>query len=293
MTEPLLDNLNREPILNHIAANNRSRRRPHPQQFAPPQRQIAAIPNVLLATLMLAVSAFAEDQPEKLSAESAFKTATGLMEKGQHKQAIPYLKRVQMELPENPSMLWNLGLALAETGNHPGAAEIWRSYRRVDPDDWRARAKLVQAYQALGDIKARDGEIKSLYEYRKNSSDAKLNAVDRFCREQSVMAGRSVFAFEYFSPQGSRQKYFLFSVVNKKGDEEFHISLGSYDSTTQIARELGEISMGQRLYHLDEYRGALHKTYAFFKEKPDYDKVRTTVVSVLEGKLKPMSASSP
>lgn len=165
-----------------------------------PQRQMATVPLALLGALLLTVTALAAERPETLSAELAFKTATDLMEKGQHKQAIPYLNRVQRELPDNPSVLWNLGMAFAETSDHPRAVETWRSYRRVAPDDWRARAKLVQAYQALGDIKARDGEIKSLYEYRKNSSDPKVNTAERFCREQSVMARRSVFAFEYFSP---------------------------------------------------------------------------------------------
>lgn len=80
--------------------------------------------------------------------------------------------------------------------------------------------------------------------------------------------------------------------MDKKGEEEFHISLGSYDDTTEIARELGEISKNERLYHLDEYRGTQHKTYAFFKTKPDYDRIRPTVLNILEGKLTPISASS-
>jgi len=246
---------------------------------------------VALATLAVGGIGFAEDKPETLSVESAFERATDLMQKRDFNQAIPYLKRVQKDLPDNPATLWNLGIALVETGEHQKAAETWRSLRKVAPDDWRAISKLVQAYQALGDIKARDAEIKVLYQFRESSSDPKVTGLERFCREQSVIAGQSVFAFEYFSPQGPWKKYFLFSIVDKKGMEQFNISLGSYDLTTDVSRELGEISKDQRMYHLDEYQGSMHKTYGFFEEKPDYDRVRAMVVNVLEGKLKPVSAS--
>jgi tetratricopeptide (TPR) repeat protein len=250
-------------------------------------------PTVALAALAFAGIGFAEDKPETLSAESAFKTATDLMQKEQFNQAIPYLKRVQKDLPDNPAALWNLGIALVETGEHQKAAETWRSLRRVAPEDWRAISKLVQAYQALGDIKSRDAEIKALYQFRKSSLDPKVKDRERFCREQSDMAGQRVFAFEYFSPQGPWKKYFLFSIVDKKGIEQSNISLGSYDVTTEISRELGETSKDQRLYHLDAYQGSLHTTYAFFEEKPEYDRVRPMVVNILEGKLKPISGSKP
>jgi hypothetical protein len=101
-----------------------------------------------------------------------------------------------------------------------------------------------------------------------------------------------VFVFEYFSPSGDRAQYLRFCVLNKKGEVDYYISLGSYDSTTEIARELGEIAKDQRLYHLDEYTESHHKTYAFFKTKPDYEEVRAAVVNALEGKLKPISGTT-
>jgi len=252
-------------------------------------RPIAVFRIVALATLLLAATAVAEEKPETLSAEAAFKTATELMGKRDYKRAIPYLIRVQTDAPVDSSVLWNLGLAFAATGEHSKAIETWQSYRKIAPDDWQARAKLVQSYQALGDIKARDEEIKSLYEYRNNSPNPEVNTAERFCREQAVMGKRSVFVFEYFSPSGDRKQFLRFCVLNKKGDVDYYISLGSYDSTTEIARELGEIRKDERLYHLDEYRDNSHSPHGFFKTKPDYDEVRAMVLSVLEGKLKPTS----
>lgn len=257
-----------------------------------PERLIAAIRIIALVTLLLEATALAEKTPDKLSTEAAFKTATELMEKQDYKRAIPYLTRVQADVPVDSSVLWNLGLAFAAIGEHAKAIETWQSYRKIAPDDWQARAKLVQSYQALGDLKARDEEIKSLYEYRKNSSDPKVNTAERFCREQAVMGKRSVFVFEYFSPSGDRKQFLRFCVLNKKGDVDYYISLGSYDTTTQIARELGEIPKNERMYHLDEYTDNRHATYGFFKTKPDYEEVRPMVVSVLEGKLKPTSGTT-
>jgi hypothetical protein len=128
---------------------------------------------------------------------------------------------------------------------------------------------------------------------RKSSPSSDVAKAERFCREQWVTAsGRKVLAFEYFDPQGARQKFLRFSVVDAAGKEDFYISLGSYDTTTEIARELGEISKSARTYHLDEYTETGHKTYAFFKMKPGYDEVRSNVVNILEGRMKPVSSSS-
>jgi tetratricopeptide (TPR) repeat protein len=260
-----------------------------PVAFLP--RSIAARLIAFIA-ISLASFALAKEQPEKMSAETAFKTAIEFMEKRDYKRAIPYLVRVQAEAPVETSVLWNLGLAYASTGEHLKAVETWESYRHIAPDDWQARAKLVQSYQALGNTKARDDEIKALYEHRNNSSDPKVNGAERFCREQTMMANRSVFVFEYFSPTGDRQQFLRFCVLNKKGEVDYYFSLGSYDSTTEIARDLGEIAKNERLYHLDEYTDTRHRTYAFFKTKPDYDEVRSMVLRVLEGKLKPISGTT-
>lgn len=253
--------------------------------------------NALTVALLLFLprhGAFAAEALATQTPELAFKEATALMKKGQYKDAVPYLERVQREYPDNASVLWNLGIAQAETGNHREAVKIWQRYRKITPNEWQVVAKLVQAHQAAGDIKARDEALQELYDLRKgplNSSD--IAKAERFCREQWVTAtGRKVFAFEYFDPQGTRQQFFRFSVVDAAGKEDFYISLGSYDDTTAIARELGEIAKSGRVYHVDEYSKHGHTTYALFNVKPGYDQVRTNVVNILEGKMKPISRSS-
>lgn len=162
-------------------------------------RRAVRLTAVALGLFALIGSSLADDKSKRLAAEGLFKKATDLMQREHYTEAIPYLKQVERDFPENPAVLWNLGIALVGTGDHLKAAETWRNLRKVSPDDWRARSKLVQAYQALGDRNARDTEIKSLYEHRENSSDPKVKNDERFCREQAVMAGQTVYAFEYFS----------------------------------------------------------------------------------------------
>ena len=238
-------------------------------------------------SLLASSHLFAEDDPE-----AAFKRGVELMERQEFKDAIPLLKQAEKSFPDAASILWNLGIASAETRDFPEALAYWQKYRKCEPDDWRVIAKLIQTYQATGGVKSRDRELEGLYALRAAGKDSALARADKFCREQFVVEGRKVFAFEMFDPQGEHRKYYRFSVVDADGREAEYISLGSYDSTTAVARELGEISEKQRAYHVDRYRGDEHRTYALVYEKPSYETVRTMVADILQGKARAISGSS-
>ena len=247
---------------------------------------------VLAGILVCALGARAETVADGDGAEKAFKRGAQLMEKGRFKEAIPFLKEAEKVFSDNSSVLWNLGLASAEVQNHRDALSCWQKYCRFKPGDWMGIAKLVQAYQALGDFNARDREIKELYARRAASKDSDLAKTDRFCREQFVVAGKKVFAFEIFEPRGERRIFYRFAILDSKtGDETSFISLGSYDGTTQIARELGEIAESERIYHIDRYAGSAHESFAFFKAKPSYGTVREIVEEIMSGKAKAIAGS--
>ena len=65
--------------------------------------------------------------------------------------------------------------------------------------------------------------------------------------------------------------------------ESYTISLGSYEVTTQVAREKGEIGPGERIWHLDEVREKSHRALAFFKKEPTYDEIAAQVAAILDG----------
>jgi hypothetical protein len=88
--------------------------------------------------------------------------------------------------------------------------------------------------------------------------------------------------------------WYRFEVSGKKGEKSlFRITLGSYDFSTQAARQLGQIEKDERMFHLDSYAGRDHATFAMIGAKPlSYEQTRKLVVEIIEGKRRPISGSS-
>ena len=98
-----------------------------------------------------------------------------------------------------------------------------------------------------------------------------------------------VMVMEWFELEGERAVRYAFHILDDKGKSTRRISLGSYDVTTQIARELGEIGKDARIFHLDGYTPGKHATYGMFKKEPTYEETRAMVVKVLKDEMKPLS----
>ncbi len=139
----------------------------------------------------------------------------------------------------------------------------------------------------MGDRKSRDQVIEILFNNRKNSKNPEFKKKDRYCREQILVNNRKVFAFQYFDPLQSQQSIFYsFVVTDSKGYKAYTISLGSYEHTNQIDRELGNLKEDERLYHLDGYFPSRHQTYGFFnrKQPPTYEEIRPMILKII-GKI--------
>jgi hypothetical protein len=191
----------------------------------------------------------------------------------------------------HPGVLWNLGTMRAQLGEHERALAVWDAYRRLVPEDWRARSKVIQACQALGDTARRDRERAELLALHRAGGDPELAEERYFCCEQFEVGGRPVVAHEVFEPAGPLRVFYAFLVGHPDGTLEGRYSLGSYDFTTEPARERGEIGPDERIYHLDWYAGNLHSTLGFYGVLPDYDQVRAHVVAALTGAMRPVSHS--
>lgn len=243
---------------------------------------------ICIAFFMMAASS--AGSAADISPRDALHKGVDLAEAGRHREAMRYFLIAYRASPDNDAVLWNLGLASAELNDHATAVQYWLAYRKARPDDWRFHAKLIQAYQALGNVAARDRERSALFTLRQSSSpDAEINRIDSYCREQMVISGRRFLAFEFFDPQGERRVYFVFIALTDKGNEEFRISLGSYEATNQYAWERGTLPRNERLYHLDRYDPAGHQTYGFFRAKPTYEFIRAKVDDIMNGRAKPTS----
>ena len=126
---------------------------------------------LLLLPLALLAATTASSQSATSNREEAFYKALLLMERGQYAEAIPIFESLALER-KTDSLLWNLGIAASETHAKDKALSAWLEFRKLAPDDWRGLAKLIQAYQATGDLKTRDeqrAELLQLWEEGKNT----------------------------------------------------------------------------------------------------------------------------
>lgn len=242
---------------------------------------------LLVATLTSMRAGAAEDN----SPQEKFSNAIVLMKSHKFVEALPLLDDLKTSYP-TATVFWNLGISAAEVGDNAKALQAWLAYRYIVPNDWRTRAKLVQAYQSLNDFVARDQERSALVTLWKAGTDAQLSAQSVFCRETFWYEGKKVMVLEYFSPSSPTMVVYSFVVLNDSGQQDFKISLGSYDATNQVALELGQRPKDKRIYHLDLYRQNYHETHGMFVGQPSYDEIRSVVLDTLSGKNKAMSSSS-
>lgn len=246
--------------------------------ITPPAAIFCAVLSAALYGALAARTSDAADQTATLFAQ-----AIDEAHRGDVRAAIGTMELVRQALPDNANVHWNLGIWKAEVGDHAGALAAWQEYRRLEPDDWPARAKLIQAHQALGQLDARDHQRRTLFELRRKGQPPELAKADRYCREQFVAGGRKVMVFEFFEPAGPRRVFYRFSVRAPSGGEDYWFSLGSYDATTQVAWEAGEVPRNVRLHHLDRYDAAgSHSTLGFYRGMPPYEAVRDRVRAALE-----------
>jgi hypothetical protein len=251
----------------------------------------------IVAALAASISSVAQVKPQnttqdEAAAEKAFNDGNDLMGKRKYKEALARYQEGLAKIPGSPGLLFNGGQAAFLSKDFATAERLWKSLTELDAGDWHARAKLIQTYQALGDLKARDDQRRKLLDLRKSGKLEELNRLDFYCREQFEAAGKKLMVFEHFELEGERALRYVFSILDDSGEgEAFRISLGSYQTTNLIAVETGSVKKGERLFHLDGYYGASHATYGFFTPEPSYDEIRKIVIGILEKKTRPQSQS--
>ncbi len=234
------------------------------------------------AALLLALAALPlQDEADRKLIEEA----NAIFEQGRHAEALAKYEECVKRRPEWKNALFNGGLAAYLAGKPARAADLWEPLRKLTPDDTGLLAKLIQAYQATGEGDKRDAVRKDLFDRRAKLDEAGKKKLSRYVRDQFSAGGLRVMAFEHFELAGERALRYRFSVLNEKGDAEaWYVSLGSYEITTQVAREQGTIGKDERMYHLDGYLqgGRVHKLYRMFPKEPSYDECRRLVEEVLK-----------
>lgn len=96
------------------------------------------------------------------------------------------------------------------------------------------------------------------------------------------------YALKYATPEGENKRYYRYLFTDTEGLFLYEISLGSYDATTKIDREMGHIGPNDRLYHLDMYcpgpkssegvsQWGGHHTLGFYEQLPDFDEMTRAI----------------
>ena len=228
------------------------------------------------------------------SPKEAMRDGNTLMAAGKYCEALKRYDDGLRSLPDNLALLYNGGLAAYRCNQFNTSVKLWSKLKQLDPTDWQTRAKLIQAYQALGLKSERDSERSELMDLWRKGSVQELSKQTEFCRDQFEAGGERVMAFEQFELKGDRALRYVFSIVNDAGNgEKYRLSLGSYDVTNAIWRETTKPKPKpeERLFHLDGYYDWGHATYGMYSPEPSYDEVRTTVIEILEKKRSPVSTT--
>jgi tetratricopeptide (TPR) repeat protein len=238
---------------------------------------------------------FSQATPAPTNTEDPLHAGNALMDERKYCEALTRYKEGLSSSPDDTSLLYNGGLAAFQCKKYDAAVDLWRQLKNLDSSDWQARAKLIQAYQALGKLSERDQERMALFAMRKQGSNDDLMKQVEYCRDQFEAGGERVMAFEYFELKGDRAVRYVFSIVgDSKHKEKYRLSLGSYDTTNAVWHQTTKPRPKEtdRLFHLDGYYDGGHATYGMYFPEPSYDEVRATVVEILEKKKSPMSTST-
>jgi tetratricopeptide (TPR) repeat protein len=257
-----------------------------------------------LLTLSPARHAMAQDAPPPISAtaKAAFAKAVKHLEAKQYAEALVSLKEVLKEVPEDPSALWNAGMAAFFTRDFVAAKSYYTTLKKQEPTDGFLRTKLIQIYQAQGDRVGRDRERAELLALHYGGKDTSRLAKEKsFCRDQFVTdKGQRVLLYEMFTleprtPDSGRfaVRYNIL-VADREGSVDQRIEVGwNFVEKNSKGEWVGAGELAA--FYFDAYpkTGPYARiTYGLFGQELSYEEVRSLIVRILDGKIKPVGSSA-
>ncbi len=142
---------------------------------------------------------------------------------------------------------------------------------------WR---RLIQSYQALGMNEQRDSQRAAVLALRAALPPADRDKMVFFARDQFDAGGVHFVTLEYFEPHGRFHDLYHFDAADAAHKPAYYLAVENDESTTQVARELGEIGKEAQIYSLDRFdSNGTHSTLALLKALPSYDTLRAMVIA--------------
>jgi tetratricopeptide (TPR) repeat protein len=155
----------------------------------------------------------------------------------------------------------------------------WRKLSKIEPENWRAWAKIVQCSQALGLTKERDEAREKVFALnRQGKVEQKF-----FVCEQFTDGDKRIMSLEYFKPETKLGVMVTFRVMEKNSPDTLfrRYTLGEIESDTQIARELKEIGPNDHMYSIDGFNEGGQWLITMTTKRPTYEELRAMVLKDL------------
>jgi len=181
------------------------------------------------------------------------------------------------------TVLYNIGLLELLNEEYDKAEIIFNELLKLNPKDYHSYSKIIQIHYAKKEYDKAAPYKEELYKAYE-AGVLKDNLSEMFCFDQFEWEDKLIQVFERFEEKKGELYYkHLFYVVNEESEIEFRIQT----ENSPISAELG----GPK-YLLGMDKDEEHSTFNYgFNEDFDYDKLKETVIKVLEDEIKPTARS--
>ena len=191
--------------------------------------------------------------------------------------------KISKETDSYITVLYNIGLLELLGESYEKAETAFTELVEQVPNDYHSYAKLIQIHYA----RKQYDKVKPLREKLYDAYGEGLlkdDMKDMFCFDQFKWNDKLIQVFERFAePEGELYYKHLFYVVNKGDEVECRI---------QTENSVISVEFGGPKYILGMDKGNTHSTFNVgFNEDFKYEDLKSTVIDILEGKLK-IAASS-
>jgi tetratricopeptide (TPR) repeat protein len=204
--------------------------------------------------------------------------------------ALPYYRKARELMPATDAnfitVLYNLGLTAIILEEYAEARKQFEEMVRLQPDDYRAVAKLIQAcFGQLDTTRARALKEQMYAAYKNKKLPNEFS--DRFCFAQFPWNGRRVMAYEKFD-EGTgfiRVKY-QFMVLDSAGRFDYRIDAESSNATTMAGSKFK--------YVLCLVQEGSYRTFWNFRFNDDFvwPELKEALLAILHGKVQPQSSTT-
>lgn len=181
--------------------------------------------------------------------------------------------------------LYNIGLYEFLNKDYDKSESAYKELIELAPNDFHSYAKLIQVYYGKKEYDKAKPLIEKLYQaYEKGI--LKDNLKSMFCFDQFDWKDKLILAYERFAVKEGELYYkHVFYVTNNKGETEF---------TIQTENSPISVELGGPKYVLGMDKNGTHSTFGFgLNEDFKYEDLKSSVIKVLEEKVKPSASSRP